>query len=88
MPKMVITHAVADIERWLKGKDERAETFGAFGTNVTDYVAADGSNNIAVTADIHDVAAAQAMVASPSADTVAAMERHGVITPITAYVEK
>jgi hypothetical protein len=23
MPKIVITHAVVDIERWLRGKDER-----------------------------------------------------------------
>jgi hypothetical protein len=24
MPRIVITHAVQDVERWLKGKDERA----------------------------------------------------------------
>jgi hypothetical protein len=24
MPRIVITHDVVDIERWLKGKDERA----------------------------------------------------------------
>jgi hypothetical protein len=40
---MVITHAVVDIERWVNGKAERAATIGAFATNVTDYVAADGS---------------------------------------------
>jgi hypothetical protein len=88
MPKMVITHAVTDIERWLKGKTERAATIGSFGTNVTDYVAADGSNNVAITADIHDIAGAQAMMASPSPETAAAMESHGVIPPITAYIEK
>ena len=43
MPKMVITHAVVDIERWVNGKAERAATIGAFATNVTYYVAADGS---------------------------------------------
>ena len=42
MPKMVVTHAVVDIERWLQGKAERA----------------------------------------------AAEERHGVIQPITFYIEK
>ncbi len=88
MPKMVITHAVADIERWLNGKDERASVIGAFGTNVTDHVATDGSNKIAITADIHDVAGAQAMMASPAAETAAAMERHGVIPPLTVYIEK
>ena len=60
MPKVVMTHAVVDTERWLKGKAERAAALSAFATNVTDYAAADGSNNIAVTADIQDVAPAQA----------------------------
>jgi hypothetical protein len=55
---------------------------------VTDYVAADGSNNIAVTADVHDMAGAQAMMASPSPEDAAAMERHGVIPPLAVYVEK
>ena len=48
----------------------------------------DGSKTIAVTADIHDLAGAQAMMASPSPEDAAAMERHGVITPITAHIEK
>ena len=55
---------------------------------MTDYVAMDGSNNIAVTADVHDMAGAQAMMASPSPDDAAAMERHGVLPPLTVYVEK
>ena len=88
MPKMVITHSVVDIERWLNGKAERAATIGSFATNVTDYVAADGSNNIAVTADVHDVEGAQAMMASPSPETAAAMERHGVTPPLAIYIEK
>ena len=88
MAKMVITHSVVDIERWLAGKAERAATIGAFATNVRDYVAADGSNNIAITADVHDVAGAQAMMAAPSPQAAAAMERHGVTPPIAAYIEK
>jgi hypothetical protein len=81
MPKLVITHAVADVERWLKGKDERATAIGAVGTNVTDHVAADGSNKVAITADVHDVDAAQAMLTSPSPETAALMESHGVLPP-------
>lgn len=88
MPKVVITHAVVDVERWLKGKAERAAVIGAYATNVTDYVAMDGSNNIAITADVHDLAGAQAMMASPSPEDAAAMERHGVLQPVTAYIEK
>jgi len=88
MPKVVITHAVVDVERWLNGKADRAAAIeSATGTNVTDHVAHDGSNNIAVTADVGDVAAMQAMLTSPPPEVVARMEEHGVIPPITAYVE-
>jgi hypothetical protein len=88
MPKMVVTHAVVDVERWLQGKAERAAVFGSYATNVTDHVAADGSNNVAISADIHDMAGLQAMMTTPSPDDETAAERHGVIQPITAYIEK
>jgi hypothetical protein len=88
MPRVVITHAVADVERWLKGKTERAEVIeSAAGSNVADYVAQDGSSNIAITADVDDLSALEAMLASPPPDVLAKMEAHGVIPPITAYVE-
>ena len=88
MPKVVITHAVEDIDRWLEGKAERAAAIeSGTGTNVTDYVAQDGSNNIAITADVSDPATMQAMLASPPPEVLAAMQEHGVIQPISAYVE-
>lgn len=88
MPKIVIAHAVVDVERWLKGKAERAATIGTYATNVTDHVAMDGSNSVAITADVHDLAGAQAMMASPSPEDAAAMERHGVLPPLAVYIEK
>ena len=88
MPKMVVTHAVVDVERWLKGKAERAAAIGSFATNVTDHVAADGSNSVAITADVHDIAGAQAMMASPSPEGAALMQSHGVLPPVTTYLEK
>jgi hypothetical protein len=89
MPKVVITHAVEDIERWLQGKAERSAAIeSGSGSNVTDYLAADGSTNIAITADVSDVAAMQEMLTSPSPQVLAAMQSHGVVQPITAYIEK
>ena len=88
MPKMVITHPVVDIDRWLGGKADRVATFATFATNVTDYVAADGSNNVAITGDVSDMAAAQAIMTSPSPESAAQAERHGVLTPMIAYIEK
>jgi hypothetical protein len=88
VPRIVATHAVRDVERWLRGKPERAEAIqSASGSNVTDYVAADGSNHIAVTADVADIEAMQAMLASPPPEVSARMEEHGVVPPITAYIE-
>ena len=88
MPKIVITHAVVDIDRWLEGKAGRAEAIqSASGSNVTDHVAQDGSNNVAITADVQDVEAMQTMLAAPPPEVLAKMEEHGVVPPITAYVE-
>lgn len=87
MPKVVVTHAVANIERWLEGKAERAAAIeSGSGSNVLDYVAQDGSNNIAITADVQDLGALRAMLAAPPPEMLARMEAHGVIPPITAYV--
>ena len=89
MPRIVVTHAVQDIDRWLAGKQERAAAIeSASGSNVTDYVASDGSDNVAITADVTDVEEMGAMLAAPSPEALAAMEAHGVVHPITAYVEK
>ena len=88
MPKVVITHAVQDIDRWLQGKAERAAAIeSGTGSNATDYVAHDGSNNIAITADVADPAAMEKMLASPSPELVATMEAHGVVQPLTVYIE-
>lgn len=89
MPRVVITHAVEDIDRWLQGKEGRkAAIESGTGSNVTDYVAADGSNNIAVTADVADLETLQGMLASPTPEVLAAMQEHGVVQPITAYVQR
>lgn len=88
MPRVVVTHAVEDVERWLKGKEGRAAAIeSGSGSNVTDYVAQDGSNNIAITADVSDVSALQALVASPPPEIADRMAEHGVIPPLTFYVE-
>jgi hypothetical protein len=87
--KVVITHNVADVDTWLKGKAERAEAIGQLGgTNVQDHVAVDGSNAIAITCDMDDVDAAMATVAAPPPEMAAVMQKHGVIPPLIAYVAR
>ena len=83
MPKVVFTHAVVDVDRWLKGNADRQQ----LGSNVVDYVAEDGSNNIAITADVDDFPALQAMLAAPPSEVQAQMDEHGVVPPITTYIQ-
>ena len=45
------------------------------------------SNNVAITADVADIDAMKSMLASPSPEDAALMEKHGVVPPITAYIE-
>ena len=87
MPRIVITHAVQDADRWLKGKDERAAALpGA--TNITDLVAMDGSNHAAVVFDIDDLVALKAVLSSAPPEMAAQAESHGVIVPtMAAYIQ-
>ena len=87
MTRMVITHAVENTDRWLEGKEERATALGKAASNVTDFVADDGSARVAVTLDVQDVDALKAMVDSPPADLVSLMQKHGVVPPFTVYIE-
>ena len=54
---------------------------------MTDCVASDGSNNIAITADVADVEQLKGMLASPPPEVLEKMQAHGVVQPITAYVQ-
>jgi muconolactone delta-isomerase len=84
--RIVITHAVQDVDRWLKGKAERAAALpGA--TDVTDLVAMDGSSHAAVAFDIDDLDALKEVLSSIPPEMAVQAESHGVIMPMTIYVE-
>lgn len=89
MPKMIITHGVVDIDTWLAGKSERAAAVADMGgRNALDHVAYDGSNNIAISADVDDVDEMMAKLSSPPPEVGSLMEKHGVVPPLTAYVAR
>jgi hypothetical protein len=88
MPRIIITHGVADVDTWLSYKDERAEAISALGgTNVIDHKAQDGSAVVAISADVADVDAMLGAIASPTPEMAEVMQRHGVQPPLTAFVE-
>jgi hypothetical protein len=85
MPKIVVTHTVKDVKFWASKDDERLEILAPFATDLVSYVAADGSNQVAVAANIHDMEGMMAFMQTPEA--AAAMEAHGVIPPPIFHIE-
>ena len=63
----------------------RINDLAPFATDVVSYVATDGSNRVAISANIHDIAGMMAYMQSPEA--AATMEEHGVIQPIILHFE-
>jgi hypothetical protein len=89
MPKIVVIHDVVDVDKWLEFHSERADAIGMLGgTNVVDHVAEGGGNTVAVSAEVSDVDGLKAALASPPPEVGAIMERHGVVPPLTIYVER
>lgn len=89
MSKMIVTHNVVDVDNWLSHKDERASAIaGMGGSNVVDLVAQDGSNAAAISVEVNDVEAMLTALASAPPELQTAMEKHGVLMPMTIYVEK
>jgi hypothetical protein len=76
---------VTDTDHWASKHSERVEAFAAWGSNVVDHVAADGSDWVIVGVDVHDMDAMQAALASPEIE--AAKRAHGVIEPVHMFVE-
>jgi hypothetical protein len=89
MAKIVMTHNVVDVTKWLSFKDERASTISAMGgTQIVDCPAQDGSNTVAVSANFDDVEAVLTAMSSPPPEMQSVMEKHGVLPPLAIYVEK
>jgi hypothetical protein len=85
MPRTIITHSVKDVKHWASKGDERVKDFAPFATEVVSYVAVDGSNQVAVALNIHDMEAGMAYAQSPEA--AAKMEAHGVLPPLVWHFE-
>jgi hypothetical protein len=88
MPKIVVTAAVKDVEAWLNFKPDLVAQMSAVASDGTSYVAMDGSNRVATTWDVPDLWAFQAAQTAASPEVAAAMERYGMIPPVTIYIEK
>jgi len=86
MRKIVFTHAVSDVDLWASKHSERVQAFSAWGSNVVDYVNPDGSNQVGVSVEVHDMDAMQASM--ETAEMNAAKEAHGVLEPVMVLIER
>ena len=86
MPRVVFTHAVADVDLWVSKHSERVQAFSSWGSNVVDHVNADGSKSVGVSVDVHDMDGMQA--AMQTAEMDAAKAAHGVLEPVQVFVQK
>lgn len=84
MPKIVATHAVEDKDRWASFHSERVAVFSPFGTDVVDHINPDGTQ-VAVTVNIHDMDGLMGALRTPEMKEI--MDRHGVVQPVTFFVE-
>jgi hypothetical protein len=85
MPRVVLTHAVTDVEAWASHKAERVAFFEDFASDVVDYLPTDGGTRVAVSANVHNMDGMLAALETPEAKAIE--ESHGVIEPISSYVE-
>lgn len=85
MPKLIATHEVDDVAHWL-ASPKRSEVFAGIATNMTTYVLPGDSNRVALTMDVEDMEALDAMMNSEAG--AEAMKYDGVRPDtVVMYVE-
>ena len=85
MPKLIATHEVDDIAHWLVSP-RRAEVFAGIATNLQTYVLPGDDNRVALSMEVADMDALDAMMKSEAG--AAAMKYDGVRPDtVLMYVE-
>jgi hypothetical protein len=82
MATYVITHEVDDVEHWLSSP-KREEVFGSMGISVRTFRDPDGSNKVALIAEIPDMNAFEEFMGTEEA---AEAMRHDGVRPQTLLV--
>ena len=79
MPKLIATHEVNDVAHWL-ASPMREQAFAGIATNITTYVLPGDSNRVALSMDVADMAAFDAVMKS---DVAAKAMKHDGVRPET-----
>jgi len=84
MTMVVVTHAVGDMETWLKGGEHRKAVFSKFCSNHRIFKHAE-ANRVSILCENVDLAKMQETMGA--AETVKAKAADTVIDPIDVYIE-
>ena len=79
MARMVVTHAVKDVEQWLAYRPRIVEAFAPYATDIFLYTIPEGGNNVAIALNVHDMEGMMALTETP--EHKAMVEKAGVIHP-------
>ena len=85
MTAVVVTHAVGNIDTWLKGGADREELFAKFCSNYRIFRHPDDASRVSLVCENVDLAKLKATM--ETAETNAAKAKHTVIDPIEIYIE-
>ena len=87
MPRMLVTHAVKDVEQWVACRAKIVAAFAPYATEVVMYTIPEGGNKVAIALNVHDMEGMMAATQTPQ--HAALLEEGGVIHPPHAmYFEK
>ena len=85
MTAVVVTHAVGNIDTWLKGGANRKEVFARFCSSYRIFRHPDESNRVSIVCENVDLAKMKATMDTTETNTVKAKDT--VIDPIEIYIE-
>ena len=82
MTTVVIRHKVGNIDRWLKGHQDRVEIFSKFASGFQTLQDTNDPNSVILVAEVFDVDAMQSLMSNPEVMEKIAKEKHTVIEPV------
>lgn len=86
MARMIVTHAVKNVEQWLAYRAQVREAFAPYATDIFFCTIPEGGNNVAIALNVHDMEGMMAMTQTPKHQALT--EEAGVIHPPHAmYIE-
>ena len=85
MTAVIVTHAVGNIDTWLKGGANRKEVFARFCSSYRIFRHPDDTSRVSIVCENMDLAKLKA--AMDTAEIKALMAKHTVIDPVEVYIE-